>query len=56
MVGNNSITKLAVVGCTRLTLNGIKEILKLKNYQVVYVFGLSDDPTALESVQVTVTA
>ena len=43
MVGSNSITKLAVVGCTRLTLNGIKEILKLKNYQVVYVFGLSDE-------------
>ena len=38
MEQDNSIIKVAVTGNTRLTLQGIKEIDKISNYRVVYVF------------------
>lgn len=43
MVKNNSITKVAITGSTLLTLNSMREIIKLKKYKIIYVFGISDE-------------
>ena len=43
MEQDNSIIKVAVTGNTKLTLQGIKEIDKISNYRVVYVFGIETD-------------
>jgi|TARA_Y100000310_G_scaffold127277_1_gene126373 methionyl-tRNA formyltransferase len=43
---DNSITKLAIVGATKLTLNGMQAILELQNYKILYVFGLKDENLA----------
>jgi len=48
----DSITKLAVVGNTKLTLEGIKGILELGDKEICYVFGLKDEnlPSKVNSV------
>ena len=42
MGGKNSITRLAITGNTRLTLESMKQIKKLKKYDIVCVFGIKD--------------
>ena len=39
---NNNVTKLAFIGNTKLTKHAIEEVLKIKNYKIVILFGLSD--------------
>ena len=43
MARHNSITKLAITGETRLTLESMKRILDLDNYEILYVFGLPEE-------------
>ena len=43
MVEVNNVTKLAITGNTKLTLQSMKEILSLGNYHISHVFGLSDE-------------
>ena len=42
----DSLPKLAIVGNTRLTLDGMKAILKLLTHEISYVFGLKDENLA----------
>ena len=42
MVKKNSITKVAFTGNTKLTLNGIRAINTLDNFDIKAVFGIKD--------------
>jgi len=42
----DSLPKLAIVGNTRLTLDGMKAILRLLTHEISYVFGLKDENLA----------
>ena len=43
MEQDNPLIKVAVTGNTRLTLQGIKEIDKITNHKVIYVFGIESN-------------
>ncbi len=43
MVKSNNVTKLAFTGGTKLTLKCMEEILKLDNFKIVGIFGLSEE-------------